>query len=294
MHAGQTVKTGSISVKALPVDHSAPESLAYQITVGKKRILYTGDLRAHGKCGYLTKKLAQMPPPDYLLLEGTMLSRPAKKSKTEEELQQQLEKVLSGKRLPIIYFSSQNLDRFVSVYKAARLLKKTLIIDPYTCFALEQFAHLGKSIPQWNWRNICVYFAANSLTRKLGEHIFKYKSKKITLREILATPQNYIIKDNFALRRHLLKHTQNICLIHSAWKGYLEEDSAFKQDAKNYSLQLITLHTSGHGDKETLRLLVQALSPRLLIPIHTACAADYQRIFNIPVRILNDGEIFPL
>lgn len=291
----QTLKMGAFIIKALPVDHSAPESFAYQITVGQKHILYTGDLRAHGKCGYLTKKLAKSPRPDYLLLEGTTLSRPSKQSETEESLQKHLEKALSATRLPVIYFSSQNLDRFVSVYKATRTLKKTLVIDPYTCFVLEQFAHLGKSVPQWDWRNIRVYFADNSIMHKLGTHKFTYKSKKISLRKILSAPQQYIIKDNFALRRKLLDHTQQICLIHSAWEGYLqEEDNAFKQDAKKYHLPLITLHTSGHGDKETLHRLVQGLSPRLLIPIHTARAADYRRIFNVPTRVLKDGEIFPL
>jgi len=288
------VKIGALTVKALPVDHSAPESFAYQIYVGKKRILYTGDLRAHGKCGYLTKKLAKSPRPDYLLLEGTTLSRAAKRAETEEELQHRLEKIFAGPRLPVIYFSAQNLDRFVSVYKAARALKKTLVLDPYSCFVLEQFAHLGK-IPQWDWPYIRVYFATNSLTRHLGAHLFTYKRKKITLAQILAEPSNYIIKDNFWVRRKLLEHTQNLRLIHSAWEGYLqEEDNTFRQDAAAYRLPLVTLHTSGHGDKATLRALVDTLAPRVLIPIHTARAADYERIFNVPTRVLSDGEILPL
>lgn len=186
----KTVKIGTFSIKSLPVDHSAPESFAYQICIGNKRILYTGDLRTHGKCGYLTKKLANAPKPDYLLLEGTTLSRPKKQTKTEENLQVRLEKALAGSKLPIIYFSAQNLDRFVSVYKSALALNKTLVIDPYTCFVLEQFAHLGKSIPQWNWRNIRVYFAYNSLTRKLRAHLSKYNRKKITLKEIFPLRKN--------------------------------------------------------------------------------------------------------
>ena len=294
LQTNQSIQIGNIAVKALPVDHSTPQAFAYQVTSERKNILYTGDLREHGKCGYLTKNLGKTTRPDYLLLEGTTLSRPAQRAETEEQLQLRLQKALSGPRLPLIYFSAQNLDRFVSVYKAALALKKTLVIDPYTCFVLEQFAHLGPSIPQWNWNNIRVYFANNSITHKLGNHKFTYKSKKISLQEILSAPQQHIIKDNFSLRRKLLGRTQQICLIHSAWEGYLEEDNAFKQDAQHYHLPLITLHTSGHGDKETLRRLVQALSPRLLIPIHTTRAADYQRIFNVSTRVLKDGEVFPL
>ena len=290
----KTVKIGTFSIKSLPVDHSAPESFAYQICIGNKRILYTGDLRTHGKCGYLTKKLANAPKPDYLLLEGTTLSRPKKQTETEENLQVRLEKALAGSKLPIIYFSAQNLDRFVSVYKSALALNKTLVIDPYTCFVLEQFAHLGKSIPQWNWRNIRVYFAYNSLTRKLRAHLSKYNRKKITLKEIFSAPEKYIVKDNFVLRRHLLKGTQQVRLIHSAWEGYLEDDNAFVQDAQQYNLPITLLHTSGHGDYSTLQRLVQKLSPRLLSPIHTTRANDYERLFQVPTRILKDGEIFSL
>lgn len=290
----KTIKIGKFSIKPIPVDHSAPESFAYQISVGGKRILYTGDLRAHGKCRYLTRKLAKTPKPDYLLLEGTTLSRPQRRTETEEELQARLEEALAGKNLPIIYFSAQNLDRFVSVYKAARALNKTLVIDPYTCFVLEQFAHLGKSIPQWNWRNIRVYFAKNSLTRKLSAHFSKYQNKKIILSEILNTPREYIIKDNLALRRNLLKHTQHVRLIHSAWEGYLEDDNTFVQDATKYHLPILTLHTSGHGDYATLQYLVKKLAPRFLIPIHTVCANKYARLFGVPTYTLKDGEILPL
>lgn len=290
----KTVKIGTFSIKPFPVDHSAPESFAYQITVGNKRILYTGDLRTHGKCGYLTKKLANAPKPDYLLLEGTTLSRPKKQTETEENLQARLEKALAGPALPIIYFSAQNLDRFVSVYKSALALNKTLVLDPYTCFVLEQFAHLGKSIPQWNWRNIRVYFANNSLTRKLSTHLPKYSRKKIALKGILAAPGRYIIKDNFVLRRQLLKRPKQVRLIHSAWEGYLENDNAFVQDAQQYDLSITTLHTSGHGDYVTLQELAQRVSPRLLIPIHTTRANDYEHLFQVPTRVLKDGEIFPL
>lgn len=290
----KTIKIGKMFIKSIPVDHSSPGAFAYQIILGKKRILYTGDLRAHGKCGYLTKKLANTPKPDYLLLEGTTLSRSQKQPQTEEALQRRLEKALASPKLPIIYFSAQNLDRFVSVYKAARSLHKTLVIDPYTCFVLEQFAHLGKSVPQWNWRNIRVYFAYNSLTRKLYTHLPRYSHKKITLKEILDTPEKYIIKDNFSLRRYLLKHAQQVRFIHSAWEGYLEDNNAFVQDAKKYKLPIITLHTSGHGDYATLQELVQKLSPRLLIPIHTTRANDYKHLFQVPTRVLRDGEIFPL
>lgn len=291
LNAYETIKIGSFTVKSLPVDHSAAESFSYQIKIGKKRLLYTGDLRAHGKCAYLTKRLFKIFSPDYLILEGTSLNRSVKKAETETALQKRLLKALSRHKLPVIYFSAQNLDRFVAVYKAAKLLNKTLITDPYTCFVLEQFKHLSPSIPQWNWPNIRVYFANNSLTKKLGKYKFLYKSKKISLKKILDNPHKFIVKDNFIIRRKLLRKTNKLYLIHSAWEGYLrEEDNALKKDAETFNLPLITLHTSGHGDLYTLKEIVKNIKPHNLIPIHTVCAEKYQNIFNTNTIVLKDGK----
>ena len=295
IYPGQTIKNGSISVRPLAVDHSVPQSFAYLIEADGKIILYTGDIRAHGKCGYLTSRLVCSARPDYLIMEGTTLSRPERNFKTEEELQFMFEKIFSSGGIPIVSFSPLNLDRFVSIYKAARKLKKTLVIDPYTCFVLEQFRHLGKNIPQWNWHGIRVYFAANSTTHRLGSHIFNYKSRKITLDNILSNPKEFIIKDNSSIRRSLLKRTADIHLIHSSWAGYLEEaDNAFKQDAIAHNLPIAVLHTSGHGDYGTLLKFVQKLSPRLLIPVHTECADKYNQLFNVQVRVLKNGANFSL
>lgn len=289
----QTVCIGKIRVKAIPVDHSVPEALAYQVNIGNIKILYTGDLRNHGKCAYLTKYFARCVSPDYMLMEGTTLSRVQMHTDTEDMLQKRLEQAFSGDGLSLIYFSAQNLDRFVSVYKAARRLNKTLVLDPYSCFVLEQFAHLGKSIPQWNWKNIRVYFAKNTLTDHLKPHLSSYKSKKISIQEIINTPHQFIIKDNFSIRQKLLRHSVSLRFIHSAWEGYLtQEANSFARNAKERNQEVHTLHTSGHADFDSLYRLVQQIRPKLLIPIHTNCAESYQALFKVPVRILQDGERF--
>lgn len=156
----------------------------------------------------------------------------------------------------------------------------------------EQFRHLGRNIPQWNWRGIRVYFAPNSITEKLGERIFRYAGRKISLKDILLHPEQFVIKDNFSIRHSLLKRSADIHLIHSSWEGYLkEEDNAFIQDALTHNLPISVIHTSGHGDYNTLRSLVNKLSPRLLIPVHTECPGRYGELFDVPVRVLKNGEV---
>ena len=43
------MQIGDLSVTAYPVDHSAFGAVAYLIEHGGKRLLYTGDLRFHGR-----------------------------------------------------------------------------------------------------------------------------------------------------------------------------------------------------------------------------------------------------
>lgn len=294
LNPNETVSFDELKIKSIPLDHSIPQSYAYQIETGGKKILYTGDFRSHGKCSYLTKNLTLCKKPDYLILEGTTLNRPPQIALSEKSLQSKTEELLRRNKLAIIYFSAQNLDRFISVYNAARTLHKTIVIDPYTCFVLEQFSQLGKNIPQWYWPNIRVYFANNTITKKLKEIKYRYKTKKISLKEILSEPSKYVIKDNSNIRLKLLRLTKEVSLIHSAWPGYLEKDCLFKENSEIFKLPIDILHTSGHADFDTLSHLIREVSPRFLIPIHTCRAQEYQSLFKVPALPLKNGEILDI
>ena len=54
---GRDMEIGPFTVRPLRVDHSAFDALAYLITVGGKRIFFTGDFRSHG---YTGKKFFQL------------------------------------------------------------------------------------------------------------------------------------------------------------------------------------------------------------------------------------------
>lgn len=291
----QEIILDKIKIQAFAVDHSAPEALAYKITIDNKTLVYCGDLRAKGFTFYKTKNfIKNVKDTDYLLLEGTSLGRAQKEEITEKDLTELFKKEFIKNELNLIYFSSQNLDRFISVYKAARKVKKILIIDPYTCAALEYFKSLGKNIPQYTWKNIRVYFAANKQTKQLGEKIFSYKNKKITLDEILVKPENFIVKANYNIVEKLFKKIKNINLIHSAWQGYLTKENIFVNLAKENNSKIKQIHTSGHADIKTLQNIVKEINPKTIIPIHTEFANRYKSIFPKTIKILKDGQNFIL
>lgn len=177
------IKIGDFTITPHSEDHSAVQSLAYEIQYKNKKILYTGDLRFHGRKGYLSNNLKKIKDVDYLIMEGSNLGRENQVQKSENDVLEELKKAFNTKKLSLITFSSQNLDRFISVYKACLSSKKTLVLDSYTYYVLENFKDLSKNIPQFNWNNIKVYFSPNSISEELAKDktLYKYKSKKYLL-----------------------------------------------------------------------------------------------------------------
>lgn len=60
-------------------------------------------------------------------------------------------------------------------------------------------------------------------------------------------------------------------LIYSFWSGYKEkpEMKAFLKCCEDLGLEIITLHTSGHADPDTIKELIGHTNPTKIIPIHT-------------------------
>lgn len=294
IEAEKPVKMGNFEVIAYKVDHSIVDAMAFEIKFKDKKILYTGDLRFHGRKSYLSMNLSKIKDVDYLLMEGSTLGREDQSQPTEDEVMLKMAEHFKSDKLTIVSFSVQNLDRFISVYKACLKAKKTLVIDPYTAYTLETYKEVGNNIPQADWNNIAVYFVRNSITEKLAEtnELYKYKGAKISIEEIIANPEKYVIKDNFKITEKLLEHfsIDDLQLIYSLWEGYLQKPSHIDPLKNN----LIHCHTSGHANTESLQKFVNQIKPKQLIPIHTEEADKYMTLFNNPVLMLKDGKSYQL
>ena len=294
LNKNEETTIGDITVKAHAVDHSIPGSLAFEISHNDKTILYTGDIRAHGRQGYLFKNLIRtIDKVDYLLMEGTTLGRDSSQNKTEEDIEEQLAELFKDNRLNLITFSAQNLDRFISVYKACLKTKKTLVIDPYTAFLLEKFQSLSTNIPQYHWNNIKVYFAPNRITEKLAqsEDLYRYKEQKISIEEILSNPQDYVVKDNRRITSKILELSNNVQIIYSLWPGYLKKEDNYWY---KYRDSLIQVHTSGHACIDDLKMLADKINPDKIIPIHTFHPESYREVFGDKILVLQDGQMLEL
>ena len=287
----ESVEIGDINIKPHKVDHSIAGACAYEIFADGKTVIYTGDLRFHGNASWQSSVFKRkIKNPDYMIMEGTTLGRLEQDIVTEKDLVPKFIEIFKGDRLPLVQFSPQNIDRFITVYKACLRTEKTFVIDPYTCYVLETYKTLSKSIPQFNWNNIGVYFAKSGATDKLAETktLYKYKSKKVTEEEILKHPEKYVIKGNWSINDKILNKMDKskIRIIFSMWKGYLDRPNQFE----NYKDIITPLHVSGHAYVEDLQRFVETVRPKHLIPIHTEYSEKYRDLFNANIIVLEDGQ----
>lgn len=288
---GEEVRSGDFIVRAHEVDHSAAAAMAFEILAENKRVLYSGDIRFHGRRAWQSRNLADsITPPDYLLLEGSTLGREEQGQLTEYDIEKRLAEFFAEPKLSLIVFSTQNIDRLVSVYKACVRQNKILVLDPYSCAILENLREISPHLPQFNWNNIRVYFAGNSITRKLAESgdLYRYKTAKVTFDEMAANPERYVVKANFAITEKLFEKfgADKINLIYSLWSGYLDKPG-FWHDLKD---KLVYAHTSGHAYVKDLQDFVTAVKPKHIIPIHTTCKDKYADLFDADVVALDDNE----
>ena len=278
------------------VDHSVAGSCAFRITdkKSKKDILYSGDLRCHGRSNIETELFVKYnTDPDYLILEGTTLSREETETKTEEDIENEMASIFSEDKMSIVCCSPLNIDRIVSVYNACKRANKTFVIDPYTAYILETFR--GTDLPNYKSENIKVYCVPNSQSEKIFENPKnkKFGHNKIAFDDIMANPNQFVIKDNFKIAESITAriNIEDINLVYSYWEGYLEDES---YRWHNYINQLKQVHTSGHIAKSDLIKLVEDLKPKKIIPIHTLANDKFKEYFGDKVVELNKDNILEI
>ncbi len=292
-------KIGDFAIIPYLVDHSGFDALAFLIKCEGKRIFYTGDFRGHGRKSILYENLLKRPLKDidYLILEGSMIGRDKGKYKTEQDIEKALTKQFQANNLFFIACSSQNIDRIVSIYKACKESDRTFVLDPYTAYILDHLKKISLNIPQYNWgKNIKIFFAPNSYTKKLADNksLYKFKSAKITYDEIIETKNNLVIKDNYLTRNVLAKKKEiaGAKIIYSMWEGYLPDVKPFWE---KYNIPIIKVHTSGHAYIEELQKFVKAIKPKNIIPNHTFYPENFPKIFQSnKITQIKDRQIINL
>lgn len=304
LEAGRDRKIGDFTVTSHAVDHSAFDSQAFVIQGGGKSILYSGDLRDHGrKPGMLPRLLRNAPRRlDAMLLEGTRVDSGSGGDRTSEyDVEEKLVEIRRrAKGLVLVTASTQNIDRIVSLCKAAQRTRSLLVVDLYAAYLLDRLCDLGARLPRpRGHRALRVFFARDQVQKlkRWGQDKFLAQCAPCRIREgeIGATPGKIIwfIRTSEIFLPHIVKtgNLDGAVLVYSMWEGYLERENfrPFAAFLKRHGIPLQKVHSSGHATLSALQRIARTLAPRHLIPIHTFAGNEYPRHFS-NVTILEDGQ----
>jgi len=295
-------KIGDISITPYWADHSAFDSYSFLVEAEGKSLFYSGDFRSHGRKAKAFFWFTHHTPQnvDYLLLEGTTISRNNKPFKTETEIENELVEVFKQDgKINLIYTSGQNIDRLTSIYRACKRTGKIFVVDVYVAKVLKDLSkYAGIPYPSENFENIKVmfpFFTSRRLKNEGNEKIlYEFKKFKITKEEISNQSEKIVMLVRPSMQKDLerINKIEGGNLIYSMWEGYLQKYATirFVDYLKNRKFTLHKIHTSGHADTKTLKKMVEAIKPKNIVPIHTFEGDKYKDIFNETIVELKDNE----
>ena len=303
IHAGQPVRIGDFSVTAFSVDHSIYGAQAFLIEAEGKTVLYSGDLRMHGRKPGMHKSLVKAVKDrtiDVLLMEGTHIGHPDHRGKNEYDLEDEIVgHIQSASGLVLASFSPQHVDRLVGFYRAAKKTNRIFIADAYTAFVMYLIAS-ETSIPRpESTEGVKVFFPRffekNYKEKQLEKHFRLMSPARIGMEEIRSNPSRFVM----LFRPSMLESDfggnlpdGSRCL-YSSWSGYLDRPDwqPVKAALAKANGDLIEAHTSGHIFYDDIIDLVGQIKAEMVIPIHTFEPEKFET-FTPNLKLFADGEAF--
>jgi len=296
------VTIGDFTITGFSVDHSIFGCLAFLIEAEGKSILYTGDLRLHGRKPGMNRRLIEVLKDktiDVMLMEGTHYGLPDGNDVNEYELEDEIvDLVRASKGIVLASFSPQHVDRLVTFIRAAKKTGRTFVADVYTAFIMHLLRY-EISLPQPKSGGLVRVYVPNSLRKSAkrsgkAKQIDRFLDSEITMTEIKKNPDQFLM----VFRASMLDDfggtlpSETKCL-YSRWTGYLEQSDwkMMSQKLDEVSGTLSEVHTSGHILSKDITTFVNDIAPKTIIPVHTFEPHRFQEQFN-NVQLLGDGETY--
>lgn len=270
------IVVGDISVTPYLCDHSAFDSYMLLCEADGESVLYTGDFRGNGRKPY-DWLLSELPKKvDKLICEGTTLSREGYVAVSEQELENQAAKIFRDNKGPVFVLqSSMNIDRIVTMYRAAKRSGRTFLEELYMA---DITSAVGDSIPNPEFDDVYAFITSASRYEGLKKYAHRMGKDRIAKTPFVMCVRTPMLRYMNGLSKKM--SFADGVLVYSFWSGYKETEDMkhFLSECENLGLKIVTLHTSGHADYESIKRLVNTVNPNEIIPIHTE--APEKMIFN--------------
>jgi ribonuclease J len=275
-----------LPVRFLSVDHSIYGAAAVAVETSAGWVVYTGDLRRHGRDRALTDAFvreARALNPVALVCEGTNVDR--EPGPTEDQV---LEACLRAVReadgeFVAADFGPRNVERLLIFLEIARRTGRRLAVTEKDAYLLTGMHAVDPSIPTPATEPLMTVYRrsllrpptwADAVRRRYPDHV--------TAAHISARPGEYLLCISFFDVTELVDiDPKRGRWIYSASEPHNEEQQFELRRLRNwlerFGLTPIGLtdtpspyHASGHISGPELRDLIAEIAPRQVIPVHTA------------------------
>ncbi len=297
--ANSSGEIAGVPYEVWPVDHSIYGCLGFVFHCARGPVVYTGDLRFHGKQGTQTRAfvehLAKIRPA-LLIIEGTRIGRAAKRNVTESDVAERAAEIVGrAKGLVIADFGARHLERAESFLDVARRCGRSLVLCAKDVHLLESIATADPRLgflrdTDWLLRDKIRSSAPQAWEREILD---RYKSRLVSPKDIGRSQGDFILAMSWWDAPDLLSiNPSRPDWIYSSSEAYSEDSRIqlgrlcnwidhFDGRLHGYDWHGTgdqgqpdfgngRLNASGHLSEDELRELILEVRPRAVLPCHTA------------------------
>ena len=294
----------SFNLRCFPVDHSIPGACAWGIETDSGWIIYSGDLRRHGKRAELTKKFIEDAAnlcPKVLILEGTNVLRETNVAE-HEVYENGIEAITGSDGLVIADFSPRDVDRLLTFLQIATETGRKLAILPKDAYLLKTMRLLESQIPDIAQEDRFAIYQDTIASRYpslwMRNICQEYGSKVVLADDVRSAQDQFILCFSF----YDLNELPSICpkpgslYVYSSSEPHDEEQEIdFRRlhnwlkhfELRGFGLPVESsgerqipddeegLHASGHACGSDLLEIALEIEPEILIPVHSEYPGFY-------------------
>ncbi|MDI6704481.1 MAG: MBL fold metallo-hydrolase RNA specificity domain-containing protein [bacterium] len=302
-------KIGNLGLRYFPVDHSIFGAGSYALETSIGWLIYTGDLRLHGKRGYLTERFieeARSLKPKVLILEGTRTD--LEPCIEEDEVFNNAAAILKDyDGLVIADFGPRNIERLITFLEIANLTHRSLVVNTKDAYLLAAMRLIDHEVPQKD--KFYVYKEAKGAIPIWEQRVLsKFGDRLITARDVHSNENDFILCFSFWEINELIDiNPEKGIYIYSASEAWNEEQRLdlerlrnwlsyfgmnFRGDPENPQEKNL-FHASGHASGKELLEIIKEIKPEILIPVHTENPEFFAQNLKgeeIKIRLPEEGE----
>ena len=286
------------NLRCLPVDHSIPGACAWGIETSSGWVLYSGDLRLHGKRGRLTEAFiheAARLHPRALILEGTNVDKAT--NVAEQKVYENAFKAVDGARSMVIAdFPARDVDRLLTFLRVARDTGRKLAILPKDAYLLKTMRLLELEIPDVGQEDAIVIYQETTASKSPAQWLKKtyeeYSGKVVLAKDVASNQDDFILCFSFWDLNELpsIQPGAGSLYVFSSSEPHNEEQERdfwrLRHWLDHFGLRGFGLpvqkngkweipeeekglHASGHACGPDLLRVAREIRPEMLIPVHS-------------------------